>query len=165
MLRQSLRAELKKQLALASKVVLLGVGSELRGDDSVGILVVNELAHTPIPQLTVLDGGTAPENLTGEIKRLKPSHLVVVDAAELNELPGVVKLVPIEEVSGYTFSTHALPLKIMVNYLHQDLDCIVIVIAVQPGKIDFGALVSFEVKAAAKEVASAIKFALGINHA
>jgi len=28
---------------------------------------------------------TAPENLTGEIKKFQPTHLIIIDAAELNK--------------------------------------------------------------------------------
>ena len=63
---------LKPELKGASKIVVLGVGSELRGDDIAGILAAENLKGKTSDKLQVLIGGTAPENLTGEIKKLKP---------------------------------------------------------------------------------------------
>jgi hypothetical protein len=93
----------------ATRVVLLGVGSDLRGDDAAGMMAAERLSHTP--KLNVLLGGTAPENLTGEIKKLKPSHLLIVDAAEMKAEAGTIRLLTPEEIGGFSFSTHALPLK------------------------------------------------------
>jgi hydrogenase 3 maturation protease len=136
----------------ASKIVLLAVGSELRGDDAAGLLVAEELQNHKLPNLEVLIGGTAPENLTGEIKRLKPSHLVIVDAAEMNEAPGTIKLVLPEEIGGFSFSTHSLPLKVMVDFIRQDWPCEVLIIAIQPANLSFGAQVSGAVRRAARQV-------------
>lgn len=136
----------------AAKVVLLAVGSELRGDDAAGLLVAEELQKHQIPNLDILIGGTAPENLTGEIKRLKPSHLVIVDAAEMNEPPGTIKLVSPEEIGGFSFSTHSLPLKVMIDFIQRDWPCEVLIIAIQPANLSFGAQVSDAVRRAARQV-------------
>jgi hydrogenase 3 maturation protease len=151
---------MKQCLAEASKVVLLAIGSELRGDDAAGILVFDALAKLKIPRLHALNGATAPENLTGEVKRQNPSHLLIVDAAQLGAPPGTVRLVPVEDIGGYSFSTHALPLKVLVDFLRQDISSQVFVVAIQPKDVAFGAPVSPEVKAAASLVAEAIRSAL-----
>ena len=55
------------------KVVLLGVGSELRGDDAVGIVIARRMEALHLAGVQAMEGGTAPENLTGEIRRsLRP---------------------------------------------------------------------------------------------
>ncbi len=136
----------------ATKIVLLAVGSELRGDDAVGLLVAEELQKHNIPNLEILIGGTAPENLTGEIKRLKPSHLVIVDAVEMKEPPGTIKLLSPEEIGGYSFSTHSLPLKVMIDFIRQEWPCAVIIVAIQPANLSFGAPVSGAVSQAARQV-------------
>ena len=144
--------ELKNKLKGANRVVVLGVGSDLRGDDAAGVIIVEEIEKKKIPNYATLLGGTAPENLTGEIKRLGPSHLVIIDAAEMNEAPGTIKLVRMDQIGGFSFSTHALPMKLMVDFILQDISCEVYFIAIQPKSLAFGAAVSGEVRSAIKTV-------------
>jgi hydrogenase 3 maturation protease len=152
-------------LRQARRIAVVGVGSDLRGDDVAGILVINELrislARSKRSVIRLFDGGTAPENITGEIIRFKPSHILLVDAAGLGLKPGAVKLLEPAEIGGVIFSTHVLPLKIMADYLKQSLSCRIIVIGIQPGRIDFGAAVSAKIKLAARRLAHEILRAAG----
>jgi len=145
---------LKKNLAKAASVVLVGVGSDLRGDDAAGLMVAQRLTPRP-PHLVPLIGGTAPENLTGEIKRLKPSHLIVVDSADLRAAPGTIQIVGYDQIGGHSFSTHSSPLKLMIDFLLADIAFEPIVIGIQPKSLAFGAAVSPEVMAAVDEVVAA----------
>lgn len=155
-----LKQELKKRLARASKIVLLAVGSDLRGDDAAGLLVAAKLKAQASDKFHILIGGTAPENLTGEIKRLKPSHLIIVDAADMKAAPGTVQVISHEEIGGYSFSTHALPLKVMIDFILADHQCEVLIITIQPKDVSFGAPVSAKVRAAARKTAELIGTAL-----
>lgn len=155
------RSGLKTALRRARKVAVVGIGSDLRGDDGAGLLVLRELRAAfgrSLPaKLRLFDGGTAPENLTGEILRFKPSHILLVDAADLGLQPGGVKLIAPEEIAGISCSTHVLPLTMLAEYLRQALDCLVIFIGIQPGQTDFGTQVSREIKLAARGVARTIQ--------
>lgn len=158
MLNQKLSQDLKQRLNGASQVVVLTVGSDLRGDDIAGQLVGEKLV--PSDKLHILFGATAPENLTGQVKRLKPSHLIIVDAAEMNEAPGTIKIIATANIGGHSFSTHALPLKVMIDFILVDAPCEVIVMAIQPQSVKFGVAVDPAVTAAATEVAALINAAL-----
>jgi hydrogenase maturation protease len=105
---------LKKSLVKAASAVLLGVGSDLRGDDRAGLLVAEKIKNQK-SKIKILVGGTAPENLTGEIKRLKPSHLIIVDSADFGAAPGTVEVIGYERIGGYSFSTHSAPLKMITD--------------------------------------------------
>jgi len=158
----TLKAALKKKLPDSGRIALLGVGSELRGDDAAGLLVAECLRKSPpkkIKQkkLKVFFGSTAPENLTGEIKKFKPACLVIVDSADMNRRPGTVKLINPDQISGISFCTHQLPLKIMTDYLAKSIGCEILIIGIQPGKIDFGAPLSREVEKSAKDISDTIK--------
>jgi hydrogenase 3 maturation protease len=155
------KAVLKKKLAPESKVALVGIGSELRGDDACGVLIAGELARyarKARPRgFRVFIGETAPENITGEIKKFGPQQILLVDAAEFGEKAGTIKLFSPEEAGGASFCTHQLPLKILADYLTQSLGCIITIIGIQPKKIDFGAPVSDAMRTAVKVVTGAIK--------
>jgi hydrogenase 3 maturation protease len=126
----------------------------LRGDDAAGILASQQLKALNLPGMTVLLGETAPENLTGEIKRLNPSHLILVDCAEMGAKPGEIKLIQPQQVAGYSFGTHSLPLSILVDYLLEHFPCKVLIIGIQPKNLNFNAPVSEEVQAAVKRLVS-----------
>ena len=156
----SLKSLLTQKLKGAERVVVLGVGSELRGDDVAGPLVLEELQKKKHPKLQLIDGGTAPENFTGEIKKKQPTHLVIVDAADLGSTPGTIRLIELGEIRGMSFSTHALPLKVMIDFILQDHQCEVVVAAIQPKSLKFGAQPCAEVKDAAAILAHALLSAL-----
>ena len=157
----NLKTDLKNRLRGASRIAILGIGSLLRADDAAGTLVAQKLAQHLKKAKTrsrkVFLGESAPENLTGEIKRYKPSHVIIVDTADFKEAPGtVVVLDPGDVGSGVSFSTHKMPAKILVDYLQKSLACDVTIIGIQPKNIDFGEALSKIVAGAAKEVAGAI---------
>ncbi len=161
-LRQTLKTNLKSSLRGVRKLAILGIGSDLRGDDGAGILVVEKLQNSlsklkKRPPVKIFIGGTAPENLTGEIKRYKPSHIIIVDTADFKERPGTVILLDPQDVGGgVSFTTHKMPAKILVDYLQKSFPCNVIIIAIQPKNVDFGKPLTTAVKGSAKEVALAI---------
>ncbi|MDD5513621.1 MAG: hydrogenase maturation peptidase HycI [Candidatus Omnitrophica bacterium] len=133
----TLKAELRQKLDKAKRVAFLGIGSELRGDDAAGVLVVEKLAGIikkppKNKKIRFFNGGTAPENLTGEIKRFKPTHLVIIDSAHLKKEPGSISLLDSKMICGSSFSTHRLPLKILADYLGQFFRLEVIFVGIQP---------------------------------
>ena len=162
---QSLKDELAARLKGAGRVAVLGVGSELRGDDIAGILVLGSLKKSKkirrSVKLKTFEGSTAPENLTGEIIAFKPTHLVIVDSADIGEKPGTVLLLRADEVSrGISFSTHKIPPKILIDYFTNSLKCEIVIIGIQPKSISFGKPASKAVISAAKSVAVSIVEAL-----
>jgi hydrogenase 3 maturation protease len=153
---KKLAAALKQKLENASKIAVLGVGSQLRGDDVAGILAAQQIEKgrrkISSPQIEVFIGNTAPENLTSQIKKFNPSHLLIIDSADINASPGQMSIIQPQDIAGNTFSTHSLPLKLMVDYLLFSLpDLKVVVIGIQPQNIDMGKNVSKEVIRAIKE--------------
>lgn len=159
---QNLKKTLKNRLKGAEKLAVLGVGSELRGDDAAGVLVVKQLERfcgrsSALERIKVFNGATSPENLTGEIKRFKPTHLLIVDSSDSGKNPGSITLIEPEKISGISFSTHRLPMKILNEYLRKSINCDTIFIGIEAKSVDFCASVSKEVKAAAGLISDTIK--------
>jgi hydrogenase 3 maturation protease len=154
---------LEDSLEGASRIAILGVGSDLRSDDAAGLLVAErvEKACGGKSAVLVVKGATAPENFTGPIVAFRPSHLVIVDCAELGSPPGSVRLFPAEEIGGVTSNTHALPLKIVIDYINRNHPCRAVVIGIQPKGLDFDGEISGEVLAAVDRVARALIAAAG----
>jgi hydrogenase 3 maturation protease len=151
---------LKKKLNNAQRVAVLGVGSELRGDDIAGLLAAQQIEKTiteqTMPEIRVFIGETAPENLTGEIKKFQPTHLIIIDAAELNKKPGHIEIMEPQTIGGTSFCTHSLPLKVIIGYLLESFKFQAIIIGIQPKTLVFGAQPTKEVVAAAKHIAKTI---------
>lgn len=156
---QAFKTTLKNRLKDASKIAVLGIGSELRGDDAAGMLVARSLSEDSCSKerLKIFFGDTAPENLTGEIKKFRPTHLVIVDCADLGQKAGAIKLIMLEEIGGISFSTHRMPPKFLADYLKESISCDILFIGIQPKNIDFGVSLSKEVTDSVKIVSGLIK--------
>ncbi|MHA1839709.1 MAG: hypothetical protein ACTSYO_07120 [Candidatus Ranarchaeia archaeon] len=73
--------KLTKWLKTAENLVVLGIGNTLRGDDGVGPWISSKLEKFNSSRFTSITANMAPENYIGVIKRLKPTHLLIIDAA------------------------------------------------------------------------------------
>ncbi len=139
---------------------MLGVGSELHGDDAAGILVARQLrrlrGRNSLAGIGVSIGGTAPENVTGEIVRFVPRHILLIDAADLRRRPGAIVRVKPEAIGGLSCSTHSLSLTVLVSYLTESCGCPATVLGIQPASAAFGDPVSDAVRAAVRLVVSEI---------
>ena len=78
------------------------------------------------------------------------------DAADTSAKPGTIDLISPDVVGGVSFSTHMMPLKIMVDYMNQSIKCKTLIIGIQPKVLKFGSIPTKVVIASAKEVAEAI---------
>jgi hydrogenase maturation protease HycI len=146
------------------RLSILGVGSDLRADDAAGVLVVRRLSKRLGEQyngrLQLVDGGPAPENCTGEISAFRPSHLLLIDAADLQKAPGTREWLPLEALNGAAFSSHTLPLAFIINYILQVAPCTVSVIGIQPADMTAFSPVSPAVKQAVTKLVRDIESAL-----
>lgn len=150
-----LRQLLQEKLADAQKIVVLGIGNDLRGDDAVGLLVAKRLRKklsSKTSKIIPIVGGPAPENATGEVIKHNPSHVILIDAADFGAAPGEIRIIDHGKIANTSFSTHTLPLTTLAGYLHGRTGCEVIVMGIQPKGTEFGAAVSSEVKRAVIDI-------------
>jgi hydrogenase maturation protease HycI len=140
--------------------VVVGVGSRLRSDDAAGLEIAERLSSLSLPNVFTLMGDTAPENVTGEIRRLSPTHVLFVDAADWGEEPGYTRVFESVDIGGMTSSTHTLPLHVIADYLQREMGCRVLFLGLQPKSLEFGETISSEVSLAIEDVVMAIANAL-----
>jgi hydrogenase 3 maturation protease len=156
----SLEKFLKDRLKSAGRIALLAIGSEFRGDDAAGLLVadsVKKLLKKKDKRFKIFIGATAPENLTGDIKRFSPSHILLIDSVEFKEKPGsIVVLSPRDMGEGVSFSTHKMPAKVLIRYFMKSFKCDPVLIGIQPASMDFGKKPSKDVISSSRKVAGAI---------
>ncbi|MBZ9571283.1 hydrogenase maturation peptidase HycI [Methanobrevibacter sp. TMH8] len=130
--------------------MILGIGNELRGDDALGPFIINSLDSDQNNNLnnekvTLINGGSAPENFTGLIKRENPSHILIIDAALMGSNPGTIKFVNKENIANINTSTHSMSLSFLIKYLENDMDFKFLFIGIEPLTMDLGDDLSKEV--------------------
>ena len=106
--------------------------------------------------LLIVQAGHAPENVTGELRSFAPELILLIDAADMRDVPGAICWVPIQSIEGMSASTHSLPLSMLARYLTLELNCMVALIGIQPKSNDFGETVSVEVTQAVHEIVDEI---------
>jgi hydrogenase 3 maturation protease len=143
----------------ALRVALVGIGSELRGDDAAGVAVIQRLRplFAPRDDLQLLDAGPVPESFTGPLRRYAPDLVVLVDAGDFGGQPGEVCLIDWHAAEGFSASTHSLPLSVFAGYLELELNCQVVLLAIQPAQIEFGQGMTGEVEAGVEEVVAGLR--------
>ena len=119
-----------------SKVVILGIGNPLKGDDAAGSLVCARLSDNV--SATVIDAGTVPENYIGPVLQASPDVLFIVDAVDFGGHPGQIRVCTPDEIHGFAFSTHALSLHLSIDLICRERTLAVYVIGVQASTTRLG---------------------------
>lgn len=135
---EDIEHSLKLWLSGVKRVVVLGVGNPLRRDDFIGVDVVRGLRKKVSEKVRLIECETVPESFIEPITEFKPTHVLIVDAALLNLPPGSIRLVEPDEIKGIAVSTHALPLRILCDYIMEETGAKVALLAIQPEETVFG---------------------------
>lgn len=130
----------------------MGIGQILRGDDGVGVAVAQALRPFADENLLVVEAAHAPENCTGIIYRFAPDLVLMVDAAQMDELPGTIRWLDWQAANGFSASTHTMPLMMLGRYLTAVLTCEIALIGIQPAFMGMTETLSPEIEAAATAV-------------
>jgi len=134
-------------------IVLLGIGNSLHSDDGAGPYLADLLSGNP--EIAAFNCGTAPENFTGNVRRLAPDLLIIADAAEMGLPPGSVRIIPPEKIHDTAVGTHMLPLYHLVDFL-AGVSQKIIIIGIQPENLAFGETLSDSVFSSINELSSII---------
>ena len=154
--KSNIEDKLSKWLSNARRVVIAGVGSSLRRDDFVGTEIVKNLQGKVSRSVYLIECETIPENFLEPIVKFNPTHILIIDAALLNQKPGFSKLVKQKQIIGHAISTHALPLRIFCEYLAKTTKAKIALLAIQPKDTSFGEGLTPELKETAKHLSSVL---------
>lgn len=140
------------------------MGAELREDDGVGMRIgrILDANGEGNGKLRVHYGSSAPENCTGPIRAQAPSHLVIVDAAHLGGQPGDVALLERHQITGTSFSTHSLPLNVIVDFVAASNPQLqdVLLIGIQPKAMGFDEPLTDTIEQVAQDLANGLREAV-----
>jgi hydrogenase 3 maturation protease len=145
-----------------SGTIVLGIGNRLGGDDAAGTYVVDILNRrkkrakgNSTSQIIAVDVGTAPESYTSVIRQHRPDLLIMVDAADMGLQPGALRIIPPEKITVLSFSTHHMPLSMLVSYVNE-LCGEVLLVGLQPEATEMSKCLSRAVRKSVKELAEFI---------
>jgi hydrogenase 3 maturation protease len=158
---------LRRRVVAARRVVVLGVGNTMKGDDAAGLIAADLLEKglarrkADPSRVRVIRAYDVPENFTGQIRSFGPDLVVLVDAALAKRRAGSVFPVDVSKIAFEDLSTHKIPLSAFVRFLDEDIGAKTLILGIQPAAVAFGGPVSPAARKAAERVAAALLSALG----
>jgi hydrogenase 3 maturation protease len=142
-------------------LVVLCIGNEERGDDAFGPYIAKKLKRAQEKGIVeVIDCGMVPENYTDVIRRIGPTHVIIVDAVDFKGSPGDIILSFEPKFDEVSVSTHKPSLMLLTKYVQSDVGSKIILLGVQPKSVDWGSSMSDEVLAASEVVVKALRSAI-----
>ena len=142
---------------LNKTLVILGMGSELRGDDGIGPCLSEKLSVFNNESFLSINGDLVPENFTRELRDFQPNNIIIVDAAFMEKPAGHMKIISINEITGISFSSHSMPISVLGKYLSKEIGAGIYILGIQAANIDFGSEISPKVRESAKRIFEIIK--------
>lgn len=128
----------------------MGIGNTLKSDDGFGPALVERIKHKV--SCECFDAGAAPENYLGKICKVNPDVVLFVDAADLGEPAGTIKLLKKDEILNCGLTTHDISPAMLMDYLEKNCRAQVFMLAVQPKNLEFGEKLSEEISSALSEL-------------
>ncbi len=123
---------LQRRIQNAGTLAVVGIGDELIPPDRLGMFVAREIEQHHLPGVSVFLAGTVPESITGPLRRERPDHVLFVDAADMGARPGTIAVIDPASVPARLFSTHVLPLPVVMDYIEQESGAGVTLLGIQP---------------------------------
>ncbi|MGB9893273.1 MAG: hydrogenase maturation protease [Candidatus Saccharicenans sp.] len=139
------------------KLIVLGTGNALKADDAAGLLVASILDHHlsryQKSKIKVFRAYEIIDQYLKKIKRLKPTHLIIVDALDFKSQPGSIMVTRIDlnqkrrkKIGGEFYD--------FLAQLRAESACKLMFIGIQPQSLDFGHPVTPAIKEACRQVAN-----------
>jgi hydrogenase 3 maturation protease len=141
----------------ATVVVVIGMGNELRADDAVGLHVVRLLKPFTHGKLKVFEGHMTPEAYIGPTCASRPTHVLIVDAAELGQKPGAWQVLSKNNVEQGLFTSHTIPAVEIAAEIQRRCSAAVVFVGIQPKSRDISLDLSRECQKAAEEISEIIR--------
>ncbi|MCP4340766.1 MAG: hydrogenase maturation protease [Desulfobulbaceae bacterium] len=121
---------------LQGKIVIMGIGNILQGDDGLGCELVNRLqSHV---NALCIDTGPTPENYLGKAIEEDPDTLLFIDAVHLNKQAGEFAIMQPEELAEQFPATHGFPLRMLIEQFSRSISGKIFFLGVQPQTVKIG---------------------------
>ena len=149
----SFEGELRRWLSKVERIVIAGIGNPIRFDDFVGVKIVQDLKGKVSTKVHLIECETVPESFMDEIIEIKPSHVLLIDAAMMQLKPGEVRLFDAENVTNFpAISTHMLPMRVFCEYITKMTGGKLVLLLIEPKNVDFGEGLTPQIEASAVQI-------------
>jgi hydrogenase maturation protease len=132
--QEALKAELRR-LAGRRRVYVLGLGNTDRTDDGTGVLVAKNLKG-PFPEFSFSEEDGIEGVVLDISERDESSVSFFVDAANMRQPPGTIRVVPKDDIDDREITTHRVSVALLASVLEK-AGKEAAVICVQPGSVQF----------------------------
>jgi len=120
-------------------IVFVGLGNRWRGDDGVGLQVVEQLQLSPrLAGAHFILAGTTPENYLQQILDCHARLVIFIDASRFEGTPGQLSWCTSEQIDSIGLSTHAFSIKLVEQYLCVGQALEFKYLLIQPEQTSFG---------------------------
>lgn len=141
------------------RVVILGVGNTVLGDEGLGVHVARLLAEKQLPPgVEAIEAGINPVEMLGDIGNVQ--KLVIVDAVEADSPPGSIYRLPAEAVADdqAPLSLHQFTLaQALAEWRLRGLETgRIVIIGVQPHSLYWGTDLSPDIESSLPTIAEAV---------
>lgn len=163
--KYSVQDAMEKWFAGAEQVVVAGIGNPVRRDDFVGVKIVQNLKGKVSKNVRLIECETVPESFMQEIVDLKPSHVLLIDAAFIGLKPGETRLVFPEQVEDFpAVTTHVLPLRIFCEYITKMAETKIALLLIEPETAEFGEGLTATLQVAVEKITKILLKRLTLSH-
>ena len=121
-------------------MIVVGIGNPLRGDDGFGPALIERLQGKV--SMVCIDAGNAPENYLGRIVKEEPDTILLVDVAHLDLEPGQYRILQPDDILKCGLTTHDMSSRMLIEYLNNQTQADIFMLAVQPQNISLGEAMS-----------------------
>ena len=130
------------------RIAIVGIGNLMKADDGAGMVMTAALKErlAGFSEIKTYETGTAPENHLAAIIAFKPEIIYLIDAADFNGEAGEFKLFPANQVKSQGFSTHAISISLVIQFLKLQTKAEIFLLAIQPEEISIREGLSARVK-------------------
>ncbi|UCD14860.1 MAG: hydrogenase 3 maturation endopeptidase HyCI [Candidatus Omnitrophota bacterium] len=150
-----LESKLISNFQAKRKIIIVGIGNILRGDDAIGPAIIENLNGKV--GAVCIDAGSAPENYIGKIIKEDPDAVLIIDAVDLGLEAGSYDLLVNSDILSSGFTTHDLSPDMFINFLKKETNADIYLLGIQPQRVSFGDEMSQRVKKRIIEISELIK--------
>ncbi len=158
-MKERWQGRLQAEIKGAGKLVIIGTGNALKGDDAIGLLVAglldSNLNRYQKKKVKVLRAHETIELYLKTIKRIKPSHLIIVEAMNTGKPPGTIRVDKIN-VSHKPGSQMVEEVNDFLEKLATVSSAKVYLVSIQPENLEFGHPITQSNRLSAKKLVESI---------
>jgi len=158
-MKERWQGRLQAEIKGAQKLVIIGTGNALKGDDAIGLLVASlldsQLNRYQKKKVKILRAYEIIELYLKKIKRIKPSHIIIVDAMNMRKAPGTVWVHRIN-ISHKPGSQIVEEVSDFLGKLASVSSAKVFLISIQPENLEFGHPITQSTRLSARKIVESI---------